>query len=109
MIVGAAGGSRIPTGVFNTIFHHLFLEKSISDAIAARRLHHQLVPPELQYETGFDFDILIKLGGKFEHRLMENKPDGGFAAVTGISIIDGEIEAAFDPRRGGSVEIFKLK
>lgn len=106
MLIGAAGGSKILTGVLNTIFNHLYLNKSITDAIESRRLHHQLVPYELQFETNFDLEILRNLNEKFGHELMENKPDGGFAAVTGISIVDGKVEGSFDPRRGGSVEIF---
>ena len=106
MVVGAAGGSRIPTGVFAAIFHHIFMNKSITEAIAARRLHHQLVPYELQFESNFDGEILRNLKEEFGHELLENKPDGGFAAVTGISVINGKVEAAFDPRRGGSIQIF---
>lgn len=82
------------------------MNKSITEAIEARRLHHQLVPYELQFETNFDEEILKDLSEKFGHELMENKPDGGFAAVTGISVVDGKVEAGFDPRRGGSIEIF---
>lgn len=82
------------------------MKKSLNEAISARRLHHQLVPYELQYESGFDEKTLKDLSEKFGHELLENKPDGGFAAVTAISVVDGKVEAAFDPRRGGSVEIF---
>lgn len=38
--------------------------------------------------------------------MVENKPDGGFAAVIGISKKNNEIEGVIDPRRGGGVEIF---
>ncbi|KAG5666824.1 hypothetical protein PVAND_014834 [Polypedilum vanderplanki] len=106
MIVGGAGGSKIPTAIFATIFNHLYLEKSLSEAIEARRIHHQLTPLELQFETNFDSGIIKELNEKFEHSLLENKPDGGFAAVTGIAITNGKIEASFDPRRGGGIEIF---
>lgn len=106
MIIGAAGGSRIPTGVFAAIFNHLYLNKSLPDALNARRLHHQLTPEVLQYETNYDSDIMTELAEKFGHELQENKPDGGFAAVTGIAIENGQVQAAFDNRRGGSVEVF---
>ncbi|KAG5666826.1 hypothetical protein PVAND_014836 [Polypedilum vanderplanki] len=107
MIVGASGGSRIPTGIFSTIFNHLYLKKSLKDAIGTRRLHHQLFPPQLQYETGFDSEIIKELNEKFGHLLLENTQNDNFAAVTGIAINNGKIEASFDPRRGGSVKIFK--
>jgi gamma-glutamyltranspeptidase/glutathione hydrolase/leukotriene-C4 hydrolase len=106
MVVGAAGGSRIPTGIFATIYNHLYMQQSLVDAVAARRLHHQLMPLELQWETGFDAEILRELNENFGHSLVESTPDGGFAAVTGIAVVDGKIEACFDPRRGGGVEVF---
>lgn len=61
---------------------------------------------ELLYETDFDMKIVAELRDKFMHKMVENKPDGGFAAVVGISKRNGEIEGVIDPRRGGGVEVF---
>lgn len=106
MIVGAAGGSRIPTGVFAAIFNHLYLNKTLAASLDARRLHHQLTPLDLQYESNFDPDIMRLLNEQYGHSLRENLPDGGFAAVTAISVDKGEIVASYDSRRGGGVEVF---
>lgn len=106
MIVGGAGGSRITTGVAFTIIQHLFMNQTLKDSIDARRLHHQLAPMELLFETNFDNAIVNELADKFKHKVKENKPDGGFAAVVGITQVNGIIEGATDPRRGGSIEIF---
>ncbi|KAG5666825.1 hypothetical protein PVAND_014835 [Polypedilum vanderplanki] len=106
MIVGAEGGSRTPTSIFASIFNHLYLKKSLKDAIGTRRLHHQLFPPQLQFETNFDDEILKDLNENFGHLLLENTQNDDFAAVTVIAVNNGKIEASFDPRRGGSVEIF---
>jgi gamma-glutamyltranspeptidase len=106
MIIGAAGGSRIPTGIFWAIFNHMYLNKPLDEALGMRRLHHQLTPMSLQFETNFSPEILAILQNIYGHELLENKPDGGFAAVTGISVVDGEIFGSTDIRRGGSVEIF---
>lgn len=106
MIVGGAGGSRITTGVAFTIIQHLFMNQTLKDSIDARRLHHQLAPMELLWETNFDNAIVSELSNKFKHKIKENKPDGGFAAVVGITQVNGIIEGAVDPRRGGSIEIF---
>ncbi|CAG9810142.1 unnamed protein product [Chironomus riparius] len=106
MIVGAAGGSRIPTGVFAAIFNHLYLNKTLVAALDARRLHHQLTPLDLQYESNFDSEIMRLLNEQYGHTLRENLPDGGFAAVTAISVDDGDIVASYDSRRGGGVEVF---
>lgn len=106
MIVGAAGGSRIPTGVFAAIFNHLYLNKNLEESLNARRLHHQLTPLDLQFESNFDAEILKSLNEQYGHTLRENLPDGGFAAVTAISVNNKEIVASYDPRRGGGVEVF---
>lgn len=61
---------------------------------------------ELLYETNFDMTIVNELNQKYGHKIVENLPDGGFAAVVGISKVGAEIEGVIDPRRGGGVEIF---
>lgn len=81
------------------------MNETLKDAIGSRRLHHQLAPMELLYETNFDASIVTELA-KYGHVMVENPPDGGFAAVVGISNKNGEIEGVIDPRRGGGVEIF---
>lgn len=123
LVIGGAGGSRIPTGVAFSMIKHLFMNETLKEAITSRRLHHQLAPMNLLYETGFgkqlsktgekivqllfsDIQIVSELNEKFGHRIVENKPDGGFAAVVGISKRNGEIEGVIDPRRGGGVEVF---
>lgn len=60
----------------------------------------------LLYESNFEPTIVSELNQRFGHRVVENTPDGGFAAVVGIAKINGEIEGVIDPRRGGSVETF---
>lgn len=56
------------------------------------------------YEKGFDPEILKGLESK-GHILFEEKPVIGFTAVTAISRARGFIEAAYDPRRFGSIEV----
>lgn len=80
--------------------------KNLTESIGSRRLHHQLAPMNLLYETNFDMTIVNELGDKYGHRVVENPPDGGFAAVVGIAKNNGEVEGVIDPRRGGGVEIF---
>lgn len=84
------------------------MNESLGEAINARRLHHQLAPMNLQFDTDFDQAIVDGLK-KFGHELVENPPDGGFAAVVGISKIGDVIEASTDIRRGGSVEYFEAE
>lgn len=81
------------------------MNETLTDAINARRLHHQLAPMQLSYETDFDIEIAEELNQIYGHTIVENTPDGGFAAVVGISKKDGVIEGVVDPRRGGGIEI----
>lgn len=62
---------------------------------------------EVRYEKGFPSDLLKELSGK-EHQIKEESFDSGFAALTAISRAGDSYEAVFDPRRGGSSEIFTV-
>lgn len=106
MVIGGAGGSRIPTGVVFSMIKNLFMGSNLTESINARRLHHQLAPNDLRYETGFDQAIVDELRTKYGHNTVENTYDGGFAAVVGISKADDKVEGVIDVRRGGSVEYF---
>lgn len=59
---------------------------------------------EISYENGFDNAVLEGLDRK-GHNLTEDHGVLGFAAITAISKAKGYIEAVFDPRRYGSIEI----
>lgn len=102
MVIGGAGGSKITTMVVYVMIRHFLYGESIEDAIEARRIHHQLAPMVLNYEDGFDGDIvkgLEKLG-----HVMEVLPnDSGFAAMTAISREGDKYSGFVDSRRGGSV------
>lgn len=106
MIIGGAGGSKITTSVAYVVSEHYFKGKTLQKAMEAKRLHHQLLPMILQYENGFDSQIIKDLELKYGHNISEIAPDRGFAALTGLSSIDGKVEAVYDPRRGGSFQIF---
>ncbi|XP_058055488.1 glutathione hydrolase 1 proenzyme-like [Anopheles bellator] len=105
MVLGGAGGSRITSATAVMIYRHLVFGDSLTTIMNEKRLHHQLAPMWVDYEPGFDQKILEGLVHK-GHQVKEKTPDAGFAAATGI-VMDGAftVNAAFDPRRGGSAEI----
>lgn len=84
------------------------MNETLTNAINSRRLHHQLAPMNLLFDTDFDHTIVdgLKI---FGHNMVENPSDGGFAAVVGISKIGDEIEASTDIRRGGGIEYFEAE
>lgn len=51
MLIGAAGGSRITTAVFQAIVRVLYEEKSLLLAISYPRFHHQLIPEMFMVEN----------------------------------------------------------
>ncbi|KAL5277597.1 hypothetical protein ACFFRR_002680 [Megaselia abdita] len=106
-MVGGAGGSKITTSVASAILRYFLLNESAYDAVGKKRLHHQLAPHEVQYETGYSQSILDSLSQK-QHRLKEMDLTDGFNAVTVIGTRK-QVTPVFDPRRGGSATVVKLK
>ncbi|GFN91269.1 gamma-glutamyltranspeptidase 1 [Plakobranchus ocellatus] len=102
-IIGAAGGSKITTTVAWTAEHNLWLGKSIKESVDMYRLHHQLLPPQLQYEEGSDELVLQGLKEK-GHELLQFSL--GESVSQGIEVKDGEIFAASDYRKGGTPDGF---
>merc|ERR1712018_150180 len=58
LVTGAAGGSKITTAVAQIIVHNLWLNDAITEAIDAKRIHHQLLPMRVDYEKGLKGDIV---------------------------------------------------
>lgn len=80
------------------------MKESLEKAVSAKRIHHQLLPMQLVLEHGTD-EKLVKELKMMGHKIVHNDPIDGFATVTAISRVSGFIEATFDPRRTGSIEI----
>ncbi|XP_077507880.1 scoloptoxin SSD14-like [Amblyomma americanum] len=101
MCVGGSGGSHITTGVGLVTMRTLWQGKTIKEAIDQARMHHQLMPTELEVETSFPKEyrsMLEKKGHKI--KVQEVMPSG----VSGIYKRDGVLYANSDFRRGGSVD-----
>ncbi|CAB3992309.1 Gamma-glutamyltranspeptidase 1 [Paramuricea clavata] len=108
VVLGASGGSRITSAVIQVLFNIITFRRSLEDAIEWPRLHHQLLPMELEAE-----------GEKFSEKLPKEKiieflEDKGnkvirnpkfTAIVNGASKYDGHLYGHADSRRhdGGAV------
>ncbi|GFS25966.1 gamma-glutamyltranspeptidase 1 [Elysia marginata] len=103
LVTGAAGGSRITSATAWVMQHNLWLGKNIQEAVDGLRLHHQLLPPETQYEEDFDQAVIQGLKHKGHNC---TKVDVGKSIVQGIDVSDGWIYAASDFRKGGSPDGF---
>lgn len=52
LVIGAAGGTKIPTAVAMAIMRTLWFGQNVKEAVDAPRFHHQLIPMEIDYEFG---------------------------------------------------------
>ncbi|XP_055526698.1 glutathione hydrolase 1 proenzyme-like isoform X6 [Wyeomyia smithii] len=107
IIAGSAGGSKITTATLLVILRHLYFGEDLETIIHQQRVHHQLAPMLVEYEQGFNQNVLDGLIAR-GHELKEAVPDAGFAAATAI-IRDrnDKLSATYDPRRAGSIEIIQ--
>ena len=64
ILVGARGGSRIPTAVAQILLNVIDFGMSIRQAVEAPRVHHQWLPDHLLYETnGLTKSVIEELRG----------------------------------------------
>ncbi|KAK3946363.1 gamma-glutamyltranspeptidase 1 [Diplogelasinospora grovesii] len=106
---GAAGGSRIVSATAQTAWHVLEHGFSLAEALAAPRLHHQLMPDVLLVEhmenfnghlDGFDNETYENLAAR-KHNVQWQNP--GLSAVQAIMRLpNGTFVAASEPRQVNS-------
>ncbi|GAA5801834.1 hypothetical protein HPULCUR_007289 [Helicostylum pulchrum] len=101
LVVGGSGGSQILTATLNVILNTYDFRQNIFDAVKAPRIHHQLIPNEVQFETGYDATILEDLRKK-GHVLRNLEGSGVVSASQAVRRFgNGTIHAASDPRKQG--------
>jgi gamma-glutamyltranspeptidase/glutathione hydrolase len=98
LVVGAPGGSRIPTGVAQVMLNVIDFGMDIQQAVDQPRLHHQWMPDKLVLEGGFSPDtiaLLRQMGHVVE-------PNGGAVASVEALLVDGGwIQGAQNGRSSG--------
>lgn len=66
MVLGTPGGSTIITSVFQTILNVVEFDKSMQEAVTAKKFHHQWLPDEIYTEKGaldsLTVQILVRKG-----------------------------------------------
>ncbi|XP_067634557.1 scoloptoxin SSD14-like isoform X2 [Eurosta solidaginis] len=107
MLSGAAGGSRITTAVATSIIKYLIFNESLSEAIDGGRIHHQLAPMQIDYESSVPKSIVAYLQ-KVGHILNQSPEGSSFAAVTAIGVRDRLPDPKYDRRRIGSTSVVKI-
>ncbi|KAK3597993.1 hypothetical protein CHS0354_042347 [Potamilus streckersoni] len=100
MVVGAAGGTTITTATAYVASQVFWFGKDIKEAIDALRIHHQLLPPYMAYESGISKQVIDGLKAK-NHNVTEVN-FGSMSIVQGIVKSEGIIYANCDVRKGGT-------
>ncbi|XP_076657336.1 glutathione hydrolase 1 proenzyme [Halictus rubicundus] len=103
LVIGAAGGTKITSAVAIVTVLNLWSNKTITEATAARRIHHQLFPMAVQNEKGFPPDILEYLSS-IRHKVTTYTGIG--SAITAVSKQNGKVYAVSDFRRQGKTDGF---
>ena len=98
LVVGASGGSTIPSATVQVLLAILLFDQTPEAAVAAPRIHHQWTPQTLFVEPGFPEatrEALAALG----HRIVVRP---AFSAVQAVRVGGGGATGGSDPRKGGA-------
>ncbi|RZI86577.1 MAG: gamma-glutamyltransferase [Pseudomonas sp.] len=107
LVIGTPGGSRIFTSIFQVMNNLYDYDMPLAKAVAAQRVHHQLLPKDTIY-----FDSYAPLTGKVADELKKMGyvlEDQGWEMgdIQAIRVTDGKLETASDPRGRGVGMIVK--
>ena len=96
MVVGTPGGSTIITSVYQVISNVIDHGMTLTEAVAAKRFHHQWKPDVIfAEENAFDSTIVKDLEA-MGHQVEKRGNIGRVDAI--ITLPDGQLEGAADPR-----------
>ncbi|XP_061196443.1 glutathione hydrolase 1 proenzyme-like [Saccostrea echinata] len=100
LVLGASGGPRIISATALVSIETLWFKYGIKKSIDHKRLHHQLFPPHIMVEDGFDQQIVNGLE-KLGHNISISPTSG--SKVQGIlQLEEGNITANADYRKRGA-------
>ncbi len=103
LVIGGSGGPKITTATAFVAIRHLWMAEDIKTAIDAPRIHHQLFPDKIVYESNFPQNILNNLKEK-GHQIEELPKGERGAVIMAITRNNGKIYANSDYRKGGTVD-----
>ncbi len=99
-VLGSPGGPRIITSVLQVLLRTEVYGQSLSEAVAAPRLHQQWEPPRTEFEPGWDPLLLQGLENRGHELELEDESWGSVQALT--VEVGGDPQGVSDPRSGGS-------
>ena len=107
LVLGTPGGSRIFTSIFQVLNNLYDFQLPLEDAVAAQRVHHQLLPKDTIY-----YDSHAPLTGKVANELSAmgyTLEDQGWEMgdIQAIRVNGTQVETAADPRGRGVGAVVK--
>jgi gamma-glutamyltranspeptidase/glutathione hydrolase len=99
LALGTRGGPAIPTSVLQVLLAVLVYGKSLEEAVAAPRYHHQATPDQIAYELGRAPQSSVDALNAMGHPVVPRKAIGD---VHALQFEKGIIIAVADPRNGGA-------
>ncbi|WMJ00709.1 gamma-glutamyltransferase [Pseudomonas chlororaphis subsp. aurantiaca] len=107
LVLGTPGGSRIFTSIFQVLNNLYDFNLPLEKAVAAQRVHHQLLPKDTIY-----FDAYAPLSGKVADELKTmgyTLEDQGWEMgdIQAIRVTGSQLETASDPRGRGVGKVVK--
>ncbi|UUT25299.1 gamma-glutamyltransferase [Pseudomonas sp. T8] len=107
LVLGTPGGSRIFTSIFQVLNNLYDFNLPLEKAVAAQRVHHQLLPKDTIY-----FDAYAPLSGKVADELKAmgyTLEDQGWEMgdIQAIRVTGSQLETASDPRGRGVGKVVK--
>ncbi|KAM0563095.1 hypothetical protein ACHAPJ_001942 [Fusarium lateritium] len=100
LVTGAAGGSRITTSTIQVVLNSLEKNMTVHEALAAPRLHDQLIPRQISFEYTFDNSTVAYLKG-IGNNVTWVAPGQSSAQALSRSQ-NGSFDAAGEPRQASS-------
>ncbi|HUP49558.1 MAG TPA: gamma-glutamyltransferase [Thermoanaerobaculia bacterium] len=99
LALGTRGGPAIPTTLLQVFLNIAIHGKSVAEAVAAPRFHHQSAPERLDFESGRTPQPLLDALHALGHGV---NPRERIGDVHAVAIHPDRIVAVADPRRGGA-------
>ncbi|HUP59207.1 MAG TPA: gamma-glutamyltransferase [Thermoanaerobaculia bacterium] len=99
LALGTRGGPSIPNTIVQVFLNVVVYGKSLPDAVAAPRFHHQGVPEDLSFERERTPAKTLEMLNAMGHGMTSRESIGD---VHALLFEKGKIIAVADPRRGGA-------
>lgn len=107
LIIGTPGGSTIFTSIFQVLVNLYDYQLSLSDAVAAARFHHQLLPKDqitMEPYAPLSAEVQKALQDKGYNLHTQSWDLGDIQAIRSLN---GQVEAVADPRSRGVASVFR--